>query len=635
MSRKKVGKNRICLFLSLGRETCVHRVILIALAFLLTILISTVFASAQQISSSQPSTQKAPGDVRSTVEIITGIKIDPKPEPDRPEDIGTKDINPAGKAVEQQMEQGLAFGELEAENGNGILRPKDHFNQVTNTIQSIWMFLQEISESDKPQDVEGPKSVQTTPEKREEANEETKKTISDEEEAVEAETAGVKDTPTRMSDFSGGWGSPKRKAPPSSKPGHVTNFFFDTPIREALSEIAMQVDEIIVPDSSIQGLITCDLKEVPLEKALDIILSIDNFAWRRMDGFIFVGSTNSESPSYSKFSETRRLKMNYLKAEDAVKMLSESMQTYARANITSNTVSVTAPAELLERILSDLRLIDQPSRHVMLDARIVALERGDLLNLGVQWNWPGISAGTFSDSEHHGGGAPERVDWPWGVQIGYTPGQEFTNSLMMTLNLLAENQEATVIASPQVLAQDGQEAEIKVVTQEYFKISQESYMYTRFELETIETGTTLTITPRIGDNNEITLEIATEVSDVIARGEDNLPVVTRRTTKNTVRIEDGGTTAVAGLMDTRKRSEKSRAPGLASIPVVGGLFRNTSESESARHVSVFITARLMPEKGLTGSGAPEERTQFGPAGEEFRKALEESLSLMNTKTTTR
>ena len=307
-------------------------------------------------------------------------------------------------------------------------------------------------------------------------------------------------------------------------------------------------------------------------------------------------------------------------------MLLEPTQKFVSANVTSNTVSVTAPPALLERIISDLKLFDHPSRHVMLDTRVVAMEHGDLLNLGVQWDWPQISAGILSSSEHHGGGAPERVEWPWGIQIGYTTGQEFTNSLQMTLNLLTQNDEATVISSPQVLAQDGQEAEIKVVTEEYFKISQESYMYTRFELETIETGTTLTITPRIGDNNEITLEITTEVSDVIARGEDNLPVVTRRTTKNTVRIEDGGTAAIAGLMDSRTRLQKSQAPGLADIPILGGLFRNTNSSSSSRQMAVFVTARLMPETGRLRLEPVEDRVPIEPVGEEFKMALKKILS---------
>ena len=48
--------------------------------------------------------------------------------------------------------------------------------------------------------------------------------------------------------------------------------------------------------------------------------------------------------------------------------------------------------------------------------------------------------------------------WPWGVQIGYSPDATFTNSLELALNLLATNEEATIVSKPQVLAQDGKEA---------------------------------------------------------------------------------------------------------------------------------------------------------------------------------
>lgn len=411
----------------------------------------------------------------------------------------------------------------------------------------------------------------------------------------------------------------------------VTNMFYDTSVRQALSDISAQTGVIILPDISVQGIVTCELQDIPLQQALRIVLSSGNFVFRQMDGYILVGSADSESPSFSMLSETRRMKMNCIKAEEAVKMLLEPMQKYASTNATSNTVSVTAPPLLLERIVSDLRLFDQPSRHVMLDARVVAMQRRDLLNLGVQWDWPTISAGIFSDSEHHGGGSEERVHWPWGIQVGYTPGKEFTNSLQLTLNLLTQNDEATVTSSPQLMAQDGQESEIKVATEEYFKITQESAYYTRFELETIETGTTLTITPRIGDNNEITLDISAEVSDVIARGEDNLPVVTRRTTKNTVRLEDGGTAAIAGLIDSRTQIQKHRAPGLAGIPIFGQLFRNSAGYKSSRQVAVFVTARLMPEQGLVRQEPVEERTPIEPVGEEFRAALQEALSTLSKR----
>lgn len=415
--------------------------------------------------------------------------------------------------------------------------------------------------------------------------------------------------------------------PDPNRPALVSNVFFDTDLRQALNDIASQVGVVIVPDESVMGLVTCTLEDVPLEKALEIVLAGTSYVVKETPDYYMVCSADPTSASFPLVSETRLIKLNHIKADAALKLLSTGFSDYVRANPDDNTLSITALPALMERIVSDLKQFDRASRHVMLDARVVIMERGDLLNLGIQWDWPGISAGVFSDSTHHGLERELKAEWPWGIQIGYTPGQEFTSSLLLTLNLLTQNDDATVVASPQVLAQDGQEAEIKVITEEYFKITGgESAYYSRFELKTIETGTTLTITPRIGDNNEITLEMVTEVSDVIARGEDNLPVVTRRTTKNTVRIEDGGTAAVAGLMDSRTRLQKRRAPGLADIPIFGELFRNTSRNQSSRQVAVFVTARLIPEAGPRAVQALAERPPIEPVGEEFKMALQETLS---------
>jgi general secretion pathway protein D len=171
------------------------------------------------------------------------------------------------------------------------------------------------------------------------------------------------------------------------------------------------------------------------------------------------------------------------------------------------------------------------------------------------------------------------------------------------LNLLAQNDEATIIANPQVLAQDGKVAEISVMTEEYYFMTGNQGAQTGFfnyysELEKVESGTKLNITPHIGDNDEITLALAIEVSSSIPRGrESDLPVVTRRTSTNTVRIKDGGTVALAGLTENRTRTAKRRTPGLSKLPIIGGLFKNTNDEAASREIAVFVTAHLIPEAG--------------------------------------
>jgi type IV pilus assembly protein PilQ len=400
----------------------------------------------------------------------------------------------------------------------------------------------------------------------------------------------------------------------------ISNVFLDTPLREALQTIATQAGVTIIPDATVTGTVTAELQEVPLESALEMVLAGSGYVVSNKDNYYLVSSANPEDPQFRDASITRRVKLNYMAADTALSLLNTAFRQYVQAETTTHTVAITAPPSIVERITKDLKAMDIPARHVMLDARLVVMERGNLINLGIEWGWPTMRLGTFSDYTRHGLGADDKdppasqAAWPWGVQIGYTPDSVFTDSLMLTLNLLEENGEADIIANPQVLAQDGRQALIQVMNEEYFMMTvPESFggFYSRAELEKVESGTRLTITPRITDNDEITLDVAVEVSDSIPRGRgSDLPVVTRRTANNTVTVKDGGTVALAGLTENRSRKKEKRVPGLSSLPVLGNLFKNSEDDKSIREVAVFITAHLIPEsEQLIELGKPSARTQ--------------------------
>jgi len=231
----------------------------------------------------------------------------------------------------------------------------------------------------------------------------------------------------------------------------VSNIFVDTDLREALQDIASQLEVVIIPDSSVDGVVTCELKDAPLDQALEIVLAGTGYIVKKMPGYYLICSGDPSSPSFPLVSSTQVVKLNHVKASAAAKLLSAGFQKAVRADAESNTLCITAAPDMLERIVADLKLIDRPLRHVMLNARTVVLSRANLLNMGIQWTWPRVEAGIFTNSDFHGGGLTG-PDWPWGLQIGYTTGKEFTNSLLLTLNLLAQNDEATIIASPQLMA---------------------------------------------------------------------------------------------------------------------------------------------------------------------------------------
>jgi len=419
----------------------------------------------------------------------------------------------------------------------------------------------------------------------------------------------------------------------------INNTFVDNDLpTEVLPAIAAQAGISIIPDETVAGIITADLVDVPLDTALEIVLAGTPYVVKKTPYYYLVCSGGIKDTMFPKVSETRRLRMNYITSEAAVGLLAPPFRDYAQSEIgpagtDTYTVVVTAPPELADRIVADLKKIDRPLSQILLDARVVVMERGDLLNLGVEWGWPKIQAGMFS-SDHYGRGE-ETADFagesPWSIQIGYTPDALFTNALELTLNLLAQNGEATILTKPQVLAQDGKESKIEVTTEEYYMLvapELTNTFYSRTELQEIKSGTTLTITPHLGDNNDITLHVAVEVSESIPRGRGNdLPVVTRRKAENNVTIKDGGTVALAGLTENRTRKDMRRVPGISAIPLIGELFKSANNENSSREIAVFVTARLIKNTGQTIEFTEPSKVPapIRPAGDDFKARLRESL----------
>lgn len=413
----------------------------------------------------------------------------------------------------------------------------------------------------------------------------------------------------------------------------ISNVFSGDELSQALQDIAAAAGVTIIVGPEVAGAVYATLDAVPLDTALEIALAGSGYVVTKTPYYYLVSAGDPASAAFSEVSQTRRVKLNYADGEDIVALVSPAFTQYVKGD--ANDVLITAPPALADRIQADVKQFDRRPRHVMLDARVVVLERGDLLNMGIEWGWPNVTAGTFSNSEQQAAAKQGlAAAWPWGIQIGYTFDGVFTNALELTLNLLAENSEARITSQPQVVAQDGKQAQIRVLTEEYYMITAPelaSYFYARSEMEKIESGTTLTITPHIGDNNDITLEVSVEVSDSIPRGRGNdLPVVTRRTANNVVQIEDGGTVTVAGLTENRRRLKEKHVPGLSSLPLVGRLFDYVEDDNSTREVAVFVTARIVESGVKVARRQPAEpavtQPTGRPVGDEFKASLQESMS---------
>ena len=89
------------------------------------------------------------------------------------------------------------------------------------------------------------------------------------------------------------------------------------------------------------------------------------------------------------------------------------------------------------------------------------------------------------------------------------------------------------------------------------------------------------------------MSITPQVSDVIQRGETEFPVVSRRSVQTTVRVKDGQTVIIGGLLQNIRRHLISGVPFLRKIPIIGLLFSNETTSEHETELIIFITPRIV------------------------------------------
>jgi hypothetical protein len=418
----------------------------------------------------------------------------------------------------------------------------------------------------------------------------------------------------------------------------ISNSFPGVDLVQALQDVAAVANFPIVSDPNVTGQVNVSFENASLEEALGLMLAGKPLVFKRTAHYYLVADRGAAGRNFPEISETHRVRLNYTQPSRVKSLLSPVFAQYVQAELPNprdpndqgNMLLVTAAPTIAERIMEDIKKIDRYKRQVLLDARVVSMEKGNLLNLGAEWSWPTMQAGIFKDAS--GKATNGTTGWASGVQIGYATDATFTNSLMMALNLLEETSQADIIANPKVVAQDGRRAEMRVIQEEWFMMQasqQNNSFYQQAQLQKIESGTVLTITPYIGDNNDITLTMAVEVSDSIpkARGSD-LPLVTRRTAKNSVTVKDGGTVAVGGLTENHSKTDEKRVPGLSSIPLLGELFKNKNNDKASREVAVFVTAHLVPEGTQVSSkqSEPSSIATNEPASpDDFKQKLANSM----------
>jgi type II secretory pathway component GspD/PulD (secretin) len=186
----------------------------------------------------------------------------------------------------------------------------------------------------------------------------------------------------------------------------VNLLFFETNLREALSEITMQTGVNIIPDSSVTGTVTADFRDVPLEKALRMLVIGGGFTFRKIDDFYLVGLPDPRNTAFNELVETKLITLNNVTADQVISTLPSFLANYVRGAAHSRLITIYAPPGQIERIEALIQGIDQPKKQVEIGVVIVEVSSLGLKELG-------------SKKMEYEFSADQKKKKEWDAEIGY------------------------------------------------------------------------------------------------------------------------------------------------------------------------------------------------------------------------
>lgn len=167
-----------------------------------------------------------------------------------------------------------------------------------------------------------------------------------------------------------------------------------------------------------------------------------------------------------------------------------------------------------------------------------------------------------------------------------------SRNISAVIDALAEESLATVLAEPTLVALSGQEAQFQSGGEQPYRDS--STTGTASSVEFKDWGIMLKFTPNVISENRISINVDSEISSVEnSNGEKGEPPLAKQNVKTTVELGSGQSLAIAGLLKKETNKTATELPGLAKIPILGGLFRSGSDSLKESELVIIVTPYIV------------------------------------------
>ncbi len=334
--------------------------------------------------------------------------------------------------------------------------------------------------------------------------------------------------------------------------------------------------------------------------------------------------TKIDIPTPVEFGRLNSIYLKYMSAEEAATTLNALLaktapkEQLARIAIEHNNANnaliiEAAPPdfELVRKLVEDL---DRMPQQVMVEVVIAEVSMGEGFDLGVEWNT--IDAPAEGETTAVGRSRPGDTDtlaniletgaFPQGIAVGVARGTyidaagQVLPRIPFVVQALAKDRDVKILSNIPLWAQNNTEASVSVV--ENIPI-----LSSRIEgtgdnrdviqnIERIDVGIKLKLTPHINADNEVKLKLNPSIEAITDSGPPDTsfaPTIAKREVDTTITVPDRATVVISGLIREDEINVVNKVPFLGDLPLIGWLFRSTSNQKQRTNLLIFVTPNII------------------------------------------
>ena len=414
--------------------------------------------------------------------------------------------------------------------------------------------------------------------------------------------------------------------------------FQDIEVRSVLQLLADFTGLNLVVSDSVEGNLTLRLKNVPWDQAMDIILKTKGLDKRRAGNVILIAPTDEiaareklELEARKQVEELERLrtefiKVNYAKAADIAELLklTDNAILSPRGSVSvderTNTLLVKDTNSSLANVRTLLAELDIAVRQVLIESRVVIANDDFSKELGVRF---GVSNESFGRKKDGTGaitsGTLEGVTSlangePLGILEGLNvnlpvqnPAGSFALALaklplgtLLEMELSAAQIEGRgeVVSSPRVITADSHTARIEQGVEIPYLELDDGDATLKFRKAVLS----LEVTPQITPDDRVIMDLDVHkdnVGELVSFGAGlSAPSIDTREVQSQLLVDNGQTVVLGGIYETVKASQVTRVPFFSDLPIVGNLFKTTSEIDDRTELLIFVTPKILQGSNL-------------------------------------